>query len=72
MSISDHVICVSNTCRENTFLRANIKDPRKISVIPNAVDSFIFTPDPKAAPSNRSIKQFVKYFIQLLTKHPIQ
>jgi phosphatidylinositol glycan class A protein len=50
----DHVICVSNTCRENTFLRANVEDPRKISVVPNAVDSYIFTPDLNAAPKDRS------------------
>lgn len=38
----DHVICVSNTCRENTFLRANLFDSKEhaslISVIPNAID----------------------------------
>jgi phosphatidylinositol glycan class A protein len=38
----DHVICVSNTCRENTFLRANIKDAGLVSVIPNAIDRLIF------------------------------
>lgn len=37
----DHVICVSNTCRENTFLRANISDATKISVIPNAIDRLL-------------------------------
>jgi phosphatidylinositol glycan class A protein len=50
----DHVICVSNTCRENTYLRANLEDPKKVSVIPNAIDCSIFTPDPAAAPKDRS------------------
>lgn len=38
-----HVICVSNTCKENTVLRASI-DPLSVSVIPNAVISKDFTP----------------------------
>lgn len=41
----DHVICVSNTCRENTTLRANVNDPSLVSVIPNAIDSSMFKPD---------------------------
>uniref|UniRef100_A0A7M6DNK1 phosphatidylinositol N-acetylglucosaminyltransferase n=1 Tax=Clytia hemisphaerica TaxID=252671 RepID=A0A7M6DNK1_9CNID len=41
----DHVICVSNTSKENTVLRASIH-PDKVSVIANAVDSDVFTPDP--------------------------
>ncbi|PRP84850.1 GlcNAc transferase [Planoprotostelium fungivorum] len=43
----NHVICVSNTSKENTVLRAGL-DPRIVSVIPNAVDSSHFTPDPSA------------------------
>eukprot|EP00756_Hemistasia_phaeocysticola_P014578 Hpha_TRINITY_DN15344_c8_g4::TRINITY_DN15344_c8_g4_i1::g.89581::m.89581/K03857/PIGA, GPI3; phosphatidylinositol glycan, class A len=39
-----HVICVSNTCRENTVLRAKLM-PNKVSVIPNATDTAVFTPD---------------------------
>lgn len=41
----DHVICVSNTCRENLVIRAAIH-PAFVSTIPNAVDSTKFTPDP--------------------------
>ncbi|CBH09324.1 N-acetylglucosaminyl-phosphatidylinositol biosynthetic protein, putative [Trypanosoma brucei gambiense DAL972] len=39
----DQVICVSNTSRENTVLRAKI-DPQRVSVIPNATDCSFFTP----------------------------
>ncbi|EPY38657.1 UDP-GlcNAc:PI A1-6 GlcNAc-transferase [Angomonas deanei] len=39
----DQVICVSNTSRENTVLRAHIS-PVKVSVIPNATDTSAFTP----------------------------
>ncbi|KAG7193853.1 Phosphatidylinositol N-acetylglucosaminyltransferase gpi3 subunit [Scheffersomyces spartinae] len=38
-----HVICVSNTCKENTVLRASL-DPVNVSVIPNAVVAKDFTP----------------------------
>eukprot|EP01119_Soliformovum_irregulare_P000079 TRINITY_DN10062_c0_g1_i1.p1 TRINITY_DN10062_c0_g1~~TRINITY_DN10062_c0_g1_i1.p1 ORF type:complete len:505 (-),score=107.81 TRINITY_DN10062_c0_g1_i1:216-1730(-) len=46
-SLSDisHVICVSHTSKENTVLRASL-DPRIVSVIPNAVDSTDFVPNP--------------------------
>lgn len=46
-AISDvgHVICVSHTCKENTVLRGSI-EPWKVSVIPNAVISKDFQPDP--------------------------
>ena len=50
----DHVICVSHTCRENTVLRANVEDPHVVSVIPNAVDSSVFTPNPSAADKEKS------------------
>lgn len=49
---TDHVICVSNTSKENTVLRASIH-PDKVSVIPNAVDSNVFTPDPTKKDSNK-------------------
>lgn len=45
LSDIDHVICVSNTCRENLVLRASIH-PTCVSAIPNAVDCTKFTPDP--------------------------
>ena len=41
----DHVICVSHTSKENTVLRASLR-PEIVSVIPNAIDGSIFTPDP--------------------------
>jgi len=40
----DHVICVSNTSKENTVLRASLL-PHIVSVIPNGVDANVFTPD---------------------------
>eukprot|EP00981_Chlorochromonas_danica_P008525 scaffold2208_cov170-Ochromonas_danica.AAC.9 len=45
LSDIDHVICVSNSCRENLSLRARLH-PSLISTIPNAVDPTKFTPDP--------------------------
>lgn len=41
----DEVICVSNTGRENTVLRAQL-DPSIVSVIPNALEAEHFKPDP--------------------------
>lgn len=41
----DNIICVSNTSKENTVLRASL-DPERVFVIPNAVVSEQFTPDP--------------------------
>ncbi|KAL3424155.1 hypothetical protein PVAG01_03436 [Phlyctema vagabunda] len=43
LSDVDHVICVSNTCKENTVLRASL-DPLMVSVIPNAVVAENFRP----------------------------
>lgn len=52
LSDIDHVICVSNTCRENLVLRASLH-PSLVSTIPNAVDASKFTPDPSQRyPSN--------------------
>jgi phosphatidylinositol glycan class A protein len=48
LSDVDNVICVSNTSKENTVLRAAL-DPEKVFVIPNAVGSEQFKPDPFAA-----------------------
>mmetsp|Transcript_19281 Transcript_19281/g.31558 ORF Transcript_19281/g.31558 Transcript_19281/m.31558 type:complete len:550 (+) Transcript_19281:126-1775(+) len=47
----DHVICVSNTSKENTVLRSRI-NPLDVSVIPNAIDSSVFTPDPSRRDPN--------------------
>lgn len=55
LSDVDRVVCVSYTGKENTVLRAAIKDPdRIVSVIPNAVDSTRFyPPDPPLVPPDR-------------------
>ena len=52
LSDISHVICVSHTCKENTVLRASL-DPLNVSVIPNAVVSKDFAPDPNK-PKNKS------------------
>ena len=44
MTNVDHVICVSNTSKENTVLRASL-DAYRVSVIPNAVDHDLFKPE---------------------------
>ena len=49
-----HVICVSFTSKENTVLRASLQ-PSSVSVIPNAVDSLCFTPDPSQACPDRGV-----------------
>lgn len=43
--LCNHLICVSHIGKENTALRVGA-DPSKIWVIPNAVDTHAFTPDP--------------------------
>ncbi|KAG5879828.1 hypothetical protein JTB14_028091 [Gonioctena quinquepunctata] len=45
LSDCNHCICVSHTGKENTVLRAKV-DSHRVSVIPNAVDTYSFTPDP--------------------------
>lgn len=51
LSTCNHCICVSHIGKENTVLRARVhKD--KVSVIPNAVDTAHFTPDPRKRPQN--------------------
>ncbi|KAL1408126.1 Phosphatidylinositol N-acetylglucosaminyltransferase GPI3 subunit [Vanrija albida] len=44
---ADAVVCVSNTGRENTALRAEL-EPERVSVIPNALVPSQFEPDPGA------------------------
>ncbi|KAG5685051.1 hypothetical protein PVAND_014253 [Polypedilum vanderplanki] len=45
LSFCNHFICVSHTGKENTVLRAKMK-ASKVSVIPNAVNTLQFTPNP--------------------------
>lgn len=51
LSDVDRVVTVSYTGKENTCLRAQL-DPRKVSVIPNAVDSQHFYPPSDPLPNN--------------------
>jgi phosphatidylinositol glycan class A protein len=46
-----HVICVSNTNKENLILRAAIR-PQDVSVIPNAVDTSRFKPASTSEPTD--------------------
>ncbi|BHF58739.1 hypothetical protein SprV_0100169400 [Sparganum proliferum] len=43
----DNFICVSNVAKENTVLRGGMS-PDRVFVIPNAIDSSAFTPEPSA------------------------
>lgn len=45
LSPCNHCICVSHTGKENTVLRASVPE-HQVSVIPNAVDTTLFTPNP--------------------------
>lgn len=45
LSDIDNIICVSHTAKENTTLRANVKDPETISVVPNAILAQHFFPN---------------------------
>jgi phosphatidylinositol glycan class A protein len=45
-------ICVSHTCRENLIMRAKL-DPTIVHVIPNAIDSLEFQPDPSQRSQER-------------------
>ncbi|KAH8421004.1 hypothetical protein KR222_002750 [Zaprionus bogoriensis] len=51
LSVVNHAICVSHIGKENTVLRARVAKHR-VSVIPNAVDTALFTPDPSRRPGN--------------------
>lgn len=50
LSTVNHCICVSHTGKENTVLRAKVPK-EKVSVIPNAVDTAFFTPQPTKRPT---------------------
>ncbi|VDO09307.1 unnamed protein product [Rodentolepis nana] len=45
LNVVDNFICVSNVAKENTVLRGHM-EPERVYVIPNAIDSTAFTPDP--------------------------
>ena len=46
LAYTSHSICVSHTGKENTVLRGSVS-PENVSVIPNAVDSVAFRPEPE-------------------------
>lgn len=54
LAACDHCICVSHIGKENTVLRAHVNKD-SVFVIPNAVDTFSFTPEPGLRPKTRSM-----------------
>ncbi|TKR76003.1 hypothetical protein L596_017214 [Steinernema carpocapsae] len=54
----DKVVCVSHTSKENTVLRGGLP-PQKVYVIPNAINTDLFTPDRKLFYSNPTTIVFV-------------
>lgn len=54
LSTCNHCICVSHTGKENTVLRAKVPE-KQVSVIPNAVDTTLFTPNPIKRPNDGTI-----------------
>lgn len=54
LSGCNHCICVSHTGKENTVLRAKVGSER-VSVIPNAVDTYMFSPMPQLKSKNITI-----------------
>ncbi|PJF19686.1 hypothetical protein PSACC_00540 [Paramicrosporidium saccamoebae] len=69
LSDVDSVICVSNTSKENTVLRAAL-DPERVFVIPNAVLSEQFTPDPSKRDPDHSTQIGLKGVDLLLAVIP--
>lgn len=56
------ILVISPNSKENTVLRASII-PDKVSVIPNAVDSNVFTPDPSKKNSDKSKRPLLLSYI---------
>ncbi|KAH9291473.1 hypothetical protein KI387_043338, partial [Taxus chinensis] len=50
----NQAICVSHTSKENTVLRSGLP-PNKVFVIPNAVDTAMFKPNPNCRPCNEIV-----------------
>lgn len=59
LGLIDSVICVSHTGKENTVLRAGF-DPDQVYVIPNAIDTSSFTPNPAARDLRYGTLEFVE------------
>lgn len=72
LSSVNHCICVSHTGKENTVLRAKVPK-EKVSVIPNAVDTAFFTPNPIQRPSdiNQSKQSGISATFKFRTNHVI-
>lgn len=59
----DNVICVSHTAKENTVLRADLKDPARVYVIPNAIVAEQFRPMRDAAISKETDDKIVNIIV---------
>lgn len=59
LSNCNHCICVSHTGKENTVLRAKVLGSN-VSVIPNAVDTANFTPNPVKRNANENSESYTK------------
>ncbi len=53
LNLVDNFVCVSQVAKKNTILRGAIR-PDQVFVIPNAIDSLAFTPDPSYRDPNYS------------------
>jgi len=62
LGMVNHAICVSHIGKENTVLRARVAKHR-VSVIPNAVDTALFTPDPQQRPNNDASKDYERLLV---------
>lgn len=71
LSTVNHCICVSHTGKENTVLRAKVPK-EKVSVIPNAVDTAYFTPDPSKRPSDPNQSEFILKYFFLGQRHDVR
>ncbi|XP_023240450.1 N-acetylglucosaminyl-phosphatidylinositol biosynthetic protein-like [Centruroides sculpturatus] len=70
LTVCNQVICVSHIGKENTVLRAGVK-PSSVSVIPNAVDTTIFTPDPSKRNPNKITISYISRFLHPQTSEVI-
>lgn len=63
ISLADcnHCICVSHIGKENTVLRASVECDR-VSVIPNAVETSCFTPDPSQRNKSQGMNELLNIF----------
>lgn len=62
-STLDAAICVSHTCRDNFILRARVREPGRVVVIPNAIDASNFTPVSGKSPDSAAGSDRIKVVV---------